>query len=86
MRRRSRVQIVGDILRLGLAGKTEIMYSVNLTHTQLLRYLEFLSKRGLIYKDTESARIPQYYATEKGKSLLAEIDVVMRTLQLDEIA
>ena len=40
--RRSSVQVMADILRLGEAGKTEIMYSANMSYRQLQKYLEFL--------------------------------------------
>ena len=32
--RRSSVQVMADILRLGEAGKTEIMYSANMSYRQ----------------------------------------------------
>lgn len=41
-RRRWEIQIIGDILRLGTARKTEIMYSANMSYSQLARYLDFL--------------------------------------------
>lgn len=31
-RRRSRIEVIADMLRLGDAGKTEIMYAVNLSY------------------------------------------------------
>ena len=34
-RRRSNVEVIADILRLGDAGKTEIMYSANMSYRQL---------------------------------------------------
>ena len=40
--RRSSVQVMADILRLGEAGMTEIMYSANMSYRQLQKYLEFL--------------------------------------------
>ncbi len=82
--RRTSVHIVADILRLGLAGKTEIMYSVNLTHKQLVNYLKFLDERDLIHCEEPRANgIPQYHATEKGDTLLKEIDTVLSTLKFE---
>ena len=49
-RRRSSLEIIADMLRLGEAGKTEIMYSVNMSYFQLQKYLGFLLDRGLIDK------------------------------------
>ena len=81
-KRRSSFDIVGDILRLGMAGKTEIMYSVNLTYAQLINYLELLSERGLVELYGEINRVPQYAPTSKGKELLTEIDTILDRLQI----
>ena len=47
--RRSSIEVIADILRLGEAGKTEIMYSANMSFKQLQKYLEFLLDLKLIY-------------------------------------
>ena len=46
--RRSNIQIIADMLRLGEAGKTEIMYSANMSYFQLQKYLKFLLELKLI--------------------------------------
>ena len=40
--RRSNIEIIGDMLRVGEngAGKTEIMYSANMSYSQLQKYLK----------------------------------------------
>ena len=40
-RRRSNIEIIGDMLRVGSngAGKTEIMHSANMSYSQLQKYL-----------------------------------------------
>jgi predicted transcriptional regulator len=45
-RRRSSIEIIADMLRLGEAGKTEMMYSVNMSYFQLQKYLNFLLERA----------------------------------------
>ncbi|MEK7354765.1 MAG: winged helix-turn-helix domain-containing protein, partial [Chloroflexota bacterium] len=45
--RRSSIQIIADMLRLGEAGKTEIMYSANMSYFQLQKYLNFLLQQKL---------------------------------------
>jgi len=81
--RRSSVEIMGEILRLGPAGKTEIMYSVNMSHSQLGRYLELLTGRGLLERVVGKARIPLYVTTEKGKALLPHIQAMVDALELE---
>ena len=46
--RRSNIEVISDILRLGEAGKTEIMYSANMSYFQLRKYLDFLTLGGFI--------------------------------------
>lgn len=48
--RRSNVEIIDDMLRLGEngAGKTEIMHSANMSYSQLQKYLSFLISHGFI--------------------------------------
>ena len=43
-RRRSNIEIIADMLRVGEngAGKTEIMYSANMSYSQIQRYLDYL--------------------------------------------
>ena len=51
-KRRSSIQVIADMLRLGEAGKTEIMYSANMSYFQLQKYLQYLTERELIDKVT----------------------------------
>ena len=65
-RRRSSVEVIADILRLGQAGKTEIMYSANMSYFQLQKYLKYLLKLGLIDKVEIDSPGVTYRVTEKG--------------------
>jgi len=49
------------------AGKTRMMYSANLSYTQLTRYLYYLQQNGLIKHEADT-RI--YKSTEKGLKFL----------------
>ena len=51
-RRRSSIEVIADMLRLGEAGKTEIMYSANMSYFQLQKYLKFLLDLKLIDRVT----------------------------------
>ncbi len=83
-RRRSSIEIIADMLRLGEAGKTEIMYSVNMSYFQLQKYLNFLLEQKLISKVTLGNPSVTYRVTQKGLSLLRSIDSILETLELKE--
>jgi len=81
--RRANIQIIADILRMGEAGKTEIMYSANMSYNQLAKYLNFLLEGGFLRK-TNGKRIVVYRTTSKGRRLLQEIDRLVRLLEWEE--
>ncbi len=83
-RRRSSIEIIADMLRLGEAGKTEIMYSVNMSYFQLQKYLDFLLERKLIDKVKLGNPSVSYRVTRKGLRLLRSIDAILGTLELRE--
>ena len=84
--RRSNIEIIGDMLRVGEngAGKTEIMYSANMSYGQLQKYLKFLLQLELIDKVTVGNPIVTYRVTEKGLRLLRSIDSILETLELKD--
>ena len=83
-RRRSSIEVIADMLRLGEAGKTEIMYSANMSFFQLQKYLSFLLQLGLINKVTVGNPIVTYRVTNKGLRLLRNIDSILEMLELRE--
>ncbi len=76
--RRSSIEIIGEILRLSAdgAGRTRIMYAVNMSHSQMKKYIEFLILHGFLNEMPEHTQGSNYvyYTTLKGKSLLKDID------------
>jgi len=82
--RRSNIEVIADMLRLGEAGKTEIMYSANMSYAQLQKYLTFLLQLGLIDKVTVGNPVVTYRVTRKGLRLLRSIDSILETLELRE--
>jgi len=80
-RRRSSVEVIADILRLGQAGKIEIMYSANMSYFQLQKYLTYLMKLELIDKVVVGNPNVTYRVTEKGLDLLKSIEGVLEVLQ-----
>ncbi|MFC1941138.1 winged helix-turn-helix domain-containing protein [Chloroflexota bacterium] len=82
--RRSNFEIIADMLRLGEAGKTEIMYSANMSYFQLQKYLNFLLQMKLIDKVTVGNPTVTYRVTKKGLRLLRNIDNITHMLDLGE--
>ena len=80
IKRRSSIQVIADMLRLGEAGKTEIMYSANMSYFQLQKYLQFLTEKELIDKVTVGNPKITYRITDKGLRLLESIDNILEML------
>ena len=79
-KRRSEIQIIGEILELSRYGakKTEILYQSNMSFTQLQNYLSFLLEKNIIAEDNVSnddgSLKNLYVTTEKGNNLLEDIN------------
>lgn len=85
--RRSSVDIVADILRLlrlGEAGKTEIMYTVNMSYYQLQVYLNRLLELKVIDRTTTAHQSVTYGTTKKGLRLLSVIESIQEMLKPGE--
>jgi len=72
------------MLRLGEAGKTEIMYSANMSYFQLQKYLNFMLELRLIDKVTVGNPVVTYRVTRKGLRLLKSIDSILEILESRE--
>jgi predicted transcriptional regulator len=86
--RRSNVEIIADMLRVGEngAGKTEIMYSANMSYAQIQKYLALLMSKDLINKVEVGNPSIKYHVTDKGSKLLESINDIMEMLGLEEDA
>jgi predicted transcriptional regulator len=71
-RRRSDIEIIADMLKVGEngAGKTEIMYSANMSYRQIQKYLGFLVGQGFIDKMKIGNPSVTYLVTDSGLKLL----------------
>ena len=80
--RRSNIEIIADMLRIGEngAGKTEIMYSANMSYHQIQKYLEYLVDHGFINKVNMDNSLVAYQVTDSGMKLLKVIDTLMEML------
>ena len=81
-RRRSNIEIIADMLRVGEngAGKTEIMYSANMSYSQIQKYLDYLVNQGFISKVDMDNTMIAYQVTDSGLKLLKAIDSLMEML------
>ena len=82
--RRSSIEVIADMLRLGQAGTTEIMYSANMSYFQLQKYLKLLLQLELIEKVYIGNPMVSYRVTKKGLRLLRSIDSILEVLELKE--
>ena len=84
--RRSDIEIIADMLKVGEngAGKTEIMYSANMSYGQIQRYLKFLIGQGFINKVQLGNPSVTYRVTDSGFRLLRLITGLRIMLGLDE--
>jgi predicted transcriptional regulator len=82
-RRRSDIKIIADMLRAGEkgAGKTEIMYSANMSFSQIQKYLEYLVNQGFIHKVDMDNTLTAYQVTDTGMKLLKAIDNLLSMLE-----
>ena len=85
-RRRSDIEIIADMLKVGEngAGKTEIMYSANMSYRQIQKYLGYLVSQGFIDKIKMGNPSVTYQVTDSGLKLLQLIDNIKEMLKLDE--
>ena len=81
--RRSNIEIIADMLRVGEngAGKTEIMYSANMSYSQIQKYLDYLVNQGFVNKVNMDNTMVAYQVTENGFKLLKAIDTLMEMLE-----
>ena len=81
-RRRSNIEIIADMLRVGEngAGKTEIMYSANMSYSQIQKYLDYLVNQGFVNKVDMDNTMVAYQVTDSGLRLLKAIDTLMEML------
>src|SRR3989304_9222607 len=82
-RRRSDIKIIADMLRVGEkgAGKTEIMYTANMSYSQMQKYLDYLVNQGFIHKVNLDNTMIAYQVTETGFRLLKAIDSLVAMLE-----
>ena len=84
--RRSNIEIIADMLRAGAhgAGKTEIMYSANMSYSQIQKYLDYLLNHGFVNKVDMDNTMVAYQVTDEGLKLLKAIDSLMSMLEPGE--
>jgi len=84
--RRSDIEIIADMLKVGEngAGKTQIMYSANMSYRQIQKYLGYLVGAGYIDKMKMGNPAVTYQVTDSGLKLLQLINNIKVMLGLDD--
>ena len=82
-RRRSKIEIYHDLLRLigsGVSKPTHLMYECNLSWASLRGSLDAMQDSGLIQTDTSPEGKTAYSLSEKGYSLLQKLVSIKETI------
>ncbi len=78
--RRSNIEVVADILRMGEASRTHIMYRAGMSYTQLNKYLDYLVERGFLLWSAEKYPSGIYRVSPDGRLLLESIERIEEML------
>ena len=78
--RRSKFDIIADILRLDGASAREIMDTANLSYVRLQHYLSFLMEGDFIVHSPGARGLTPYRVTSKGRELLKRIEAVLEMI------
>jgi predicted transcriptional regulator len=78
--RRSNIEVVADILRMGQASKTQIMYRGGMSYAQLNKYLDYLVERGFLLWSSDKYPGGVYNVSERGGELLESIEKIEEML------
>jgi predicted transcriptional regulator len=81
--RRNELEIIRDILGMNSGRTTLLRHSVNLSHAQMRKYLDFLEKAGLITLVRQGSRTSVFQATAKGKKVLDQINRLFSLMGMD---
>ncbi len=82
--RRSNIEIIADILRMGRASKTQIMYRAAMSYSQLQKYLDYLLDRDFLNLEKGGYPGGTYFVTDKGRELLGSIEKIEEVLSFGE--
>jgi len=81
--RRNELEIIRDILGMNSGRTTSLRHSVNLSHAQMRKYLDFLERSGLITLERQGSRTSVFQVTEKGEAALDQINQLFELMGID---
>ena len=83
---RSDIEIIADMLRVGEhgTGKTETVYTADMSYHQIQKHLEYLINQGFINKVNLNNTMIAYQVTESGLKLLKAIDTLLEMIESTE--
>lgn len=73
--RRTTLDVIADILRIASAptSRTQILYAANLSHAQVVKYVDMLVACGMLSKVAEKGSNVKFVSTDSGRIFLAQI-------------
>jgi predicted transcriptional regulator len=81
--RRSEFEIMQDILRMDAGSTTTLRYSVNLSHSQMRKYLSFMENSSLIQLQRRGRRTTTFQVTPKGRQVLDQLGQLFQLMGLE---
>jgi predicted transcriptional regulator len=81
--KRTNIEIIADMLRAGEegGGKIETLYTADMNHRQVQKYLEYLVSQGFINKVNLGNTVVAYQVTETGLKFLKAIDTLLEMIE-----
>jgi len=82
--RRSELQIAYELINLANkkeCKKTHLMYRTNLSYVHFIKYLNFLTTKGMIAEKQNNSEGRIYYVTDKGKKFIDEFKNVLDLIE-----
>jgi predicted transcriptional regulator len=79
------IETIGDILRAGEngSGRTEIIYTADISYPEIQKYLDYLINEGFINKVNLDDTKVVYQVTESGLRLLGAIDTLLEMIEFN---
>jgi len=73
--RRSTLDVIADVLRVASVptSRTQILYAANLSHTQVMKYIDMLVACGMLSKVAERGSSAKFVITDSGEFFLSQI-------------
>ena len=83
--RRSNMEIIRQILRTDGGGLAHLRNAAYLSSTQVIRYLEFLERSGVVVLERRGSQIAGFKTTELGRAVLKLLEELIPALGYESL-